>query len=215
MAACPLRCVFYVFFGNAQLFNLVPDGSELFIRIGDLGDANRSQHDPPGFRRNVEVFSSREILDHVFGQRKLVLRGQFCEHGILPYFLNLRIPRRHACGRPVSSGPATPQTAGAMAGRTRPTCWQALLTFLAPRIPQRHGPVEHRRARFGIDAVGGEIAVPLELEAVFRLGVLQRRLEVSGDDFPELFRDRPRFPIRNGQRDIFNRCAPPYITHCL
>src|SRR5512139_4190664 len=35
---------------------------------------------------------------------------------------------------------------------------------LRPRILQRHRPVEHRRARLRVDAVGDEVAVALELE---------------------------------------------------
>ena len=47
-----------------------------------------------------------------------------------------------------------------------------------PGVLQRHRPIEYRRAGLRVDAVGDEVAVPLELEALLRLRLLQRGFEL-------------------------------------
>ena len=54
--------------------------------------------------------------------------------------------------------------------------------FGGPRILERHSTVEYRRAGLRIDAVGNEIAVALELEAVFRFDVSQCRFKLCSDN---------------------------------
>src|SRR6266542_6325125 len=51
----------------------------------------------------------------------------------------------------------------------------------AAGVAQRHRPVELRRARCGVETVGDEVAVALELEALLGLRILQRRLELRAD----------------------------------
>src|SRR5512139_1906612 len=53
-------------------------------------------------------------------------------------------------------------TASARAATGRPAS-PASAARLRPRILQRHRPVEHRRARLRVDAIGYEVAVALEL----------------------------------------------------
>src|ERR1700694_458500 len=69
------------------------------------------------------------------------------------------------------------------AGGTMPRAARKHVTRLfTPGIPEGYGAVEARRAGPAVDAVGDEVAVPLELEAFFGLRLTQRGLELRGDD---------------------------------
>src|SRR2546426_4557656 len=57
----------------------------------------------------------------------------------------------------------------------------------APGVAQRHCAIELRLSRLRVHAIGDEVAVALELEALLGLRFLQRRLELRGD---HLFRIR-------------------------
>lgn len=53
---------------------------------------------------------------------------------------------------------------------------------LPPRIAQRHRTVEYRLAGLHVDAVGDEVAVAFELEALFGLRVAQSGFDIGADD---------------------------------
>src|SRR5690606_3193786 len=68
-------------------------------------------------------------------------------------------------------GPAAAGTAAAVPGGSA-----------RPRVAQGHAAVEYRTSRRMVVAVGHEVAQPLELERLLRLGGGGGRLDVAGDD---------------------------------
>src|SRR5215475_2089620 len=68
--------------------------------------------------------------------------------------------------------------------------------LLRPRVPQCHGPVEDTL----VAAVGHEISVPLELESLLGLRVLERRLQLRANDLPRVRVEIVEVLMRPGPR---------------